>query len=444
MGIDELIVDEEFKKIIPPLSEMERRQLEENIVRDGCRDPLVVWRPRYWRPDDADVELDWENPSSEDFVGDERESWTTKTWSLPGDSEYDDEYTEEDWPRVLIDGHNRYEICSRLGIAFEVIELEFDGREAAADWIDANQLGRRNLSPEQMSLLRGRRYNRAKKTHSEAGAMKGASDKMSEASTAENLAQQHGVTSRTIERDGKFAEAVEVLGMEDEVAAGELSAPKAAIVEAAKPIVEAKKAHDKWQQEATKTPLAPPPEPPIPTEEDVQKAKAHVSHNSGQNEWYTPPEFIESARQVFGGGIDCDPASCEIANQTVRASVYFSKENNGLSQTWQGNVWMNPPYSQPLIGEFADAVSDKFESGEIDAAIVLVNNATETAWFQRMTQAASAICFPKARIKFMDPQGNRTGAPLQGQAILYMGGNAKAFAKAFSVYGFCVSKMEQA
>lgn len=441
MGIDELIVDEEFKKIIPPLSEMERRQLEENIVRDGCRDPLVVWRPRYWRPNDADVELDWENPSSEDFVGDERESWTTKTWSLPGDSEYDDEYTEEDWPRILLDGHNRYEICSRLGIAFEVTELEFDGREAAADWIDANQLGRRNLTPEQMSLLRGRRYNRAKKTH---GGEREASHQNEDLrKTSEVLAEQHGVSKATIERDGKFAEAVEVLEMEDEVAAGELSAPKAAIVEAAKPIVEAKKAHDKWQQEATKTPLAPPPEPPIPTAEDVQKAKAHVSHNSGQNEWYTPPEFIESARQVFGGGIDCDPASCEIANQTVRASVYFSKENNGLSQTWQGNVWMNPPYAQPLIGEFADAVSDKFESGEIDAAIVLVNNATETAWFQRMTQAASAICFPKARIKFMDPQGNRTGAPLQGQAILYMGGNAKAFAKAFSVYGFCVNKMEQ-
>lgn len=391
VGFD-LVIDDEFRKLIPALAEMERKQLEENIIRDGCRDPLVVWKQ--------------------------------------GDTS------------VLIDGHNRYEICARLGIAFEVTELEFESRESAADWIDANQLGRRNLSPEQMSLLRGRRYNRAKKTHSEAGAMKGASDKMSEASTAENLAQQHGVTSRTIERDGKFAEAVEVLGMEDEVAAGELSAPKAAIVEAAKPLVEAKKAHDKWQEEVKKTPLAPPPEPPLPTAEDVQKAKAHVSHNSGQNEWYTPPEFIESARRVFGGMIDCDPASCDVANETVGAAVYFTKEENGLEQNWQGKCWLNPPYSQPLIHDFAEAVSSKFESGEIESAIVLVNNATETAWFQRMVESASAICFPKVRIKFLDPQGNRTGSPLQGQAILYLGSDLAGFIAEFSVYGFCVVKAE--
>lgn len=436
MDINQLIIDEEFKKMIPPLSEMERRQLEENIIKDGCREPLVVWAIKPFCEDclaegrdDSNLAFDIHSPYDDNLS----DYWSWKCKNC-GSVDIDDEY-------VLIDGHNRFEICQQNNISFEVCYKLFSNREEAADWIDSNQLGRRNLTPEQMSLLRGRRYNRAKKAPEDAGALKGRGvDKMS---TASALAAEHGVDEKTIRRDGKFAEAVEVLGMEDEVATGELSAPKSAIVEAAKPIIEAKKAHDKWQEEAKKTPLAPPPEPPVPTVEDVQKAKAHVSHNSGQNEWYTPPEFIESARQVFGGGIDCDPASCEIANQTVRASVYFSKENNGLSQTWQGNVWMNPPYAQPLIGEFADAVSDKFESGEIDAAIVLVNNATETAWFQRMTQAASAICFPKARIKFMDPQGNRTGAPLQGQAILYMGGNAKAFAKAFSVYGFCVNKMEQ-
>ncbi len=61
-----------------------------------------------------------------------------------------------------------------------------------------------------MGLFRGMLYNAAKKTAAEAGAMKGASDKMSEARTADNLAKAHGVTARTIERDGRFAEAVEV------------------------------------------------------------------------------------------------------------------------------------------------------------------------------------------------------------------------------------------
>lgn len=384
MALTSMVIDDEFRKMIPPLAEMERKQLEENIVRDGCRDPLVVWKQ--------------------------------------GDTS------------VLIDGHNRYEICARLGIAFEVTELEFDSRDSAADWIDANQLGRRNLTPEQMSLLRGRRYNRAKK---DVGRPEGNADNLSTLRTAEKLAEQHGVDEKTIRRDGKFAEAVEVLGMADEVSTGELSAPKAAIVEAAKPLVEAKKAHDKWQEETKKTPLAPPPEPPLPTVDDVQKAKAHVSHNSGENEWYTPPEFIESARNVFGGVIDCDPASCEVANRTVGAVVYFSKEDNGLEQTWSGACWLNPPYSQPLIRQFSEAVAEKYESGEIDSAIVLVNNATETAWFQRIAEVASAICFPRARIKFMDPQGNRTGAPLQGQAILYLGQNVPGFRDQFECYGWC-------
>ena len=63
--------------------------------------------------------------------------------------------------------------------------------------------------------------------------MKGASDKMSDAFTAQVLANQHGVTEKTIRRDGQFAEAVEVLGMEADILSGAVDAPKQAIVEAA-------------------------------------------------------------------------------------------------------------------------------------------------------------------------------------------------------------------
>ena len=92
---------------------------------------------------------------------------------------------------------------------------------------------------------------------------------------------------------------------------------------------------------------------------------------------------------------------------------------------------MNPPYAQPLMSDFAEAVASKFEDGEIDQACILVNNATETQWFQRMLSAASAVCFPKSRIKFIDPDGNASGAPLQGQAIVYMGDEVNAFQDAF-------------
>ena len=166
---------------------------------------------------------------------------------------------------------------------------------------------------------------------------------------------------------------------------------------------------------------------------DEEAVRAHVANNSGNNEWYTPAKYIDLAREVMGG-IDCDPATSEIANQTVKAKTIFTVEDDGLAQTWRGRVWMNPPYAQPLMSAFAEAVSAKFESGEIEQACILVNNATETQWFQRMVSVANAVCFPKSRIKFLDSQG-KPGAPLQGQAIIYMGDNIELFVAAFKLEG---------
>ena len=87
----EITIDPEFKALIRPLGADELRQLEENILRDGCRDPLVVW------------------------------------------------------DGILIDGHNRHEICTRNGIPFEAVEMVFDDREAAELWMIENQMGRRNM-----------------------------------------------------------------------------------------------------------------------------------------------------------------------------------------------------------------------------------------------------------------------------------------------------------
>ena len=81
-------IDPEFKALIPPLSADESAQLEANLVADGCRDPLVVW----------------------------------------GDT--------------LIDGHNRYEICTRLGIDYQTVQVEFDDRSYATEWIIKNQFSK--------------------------------------------------------------------------------------------------------------------------------------------------------------------------------------------------------------------------------------------------------------------------------------------------------------
>jgi ParB family chromosome partitioning protein len=158
--------------------------------------------------------------------------------------------------------------------------------------------------------------------------------------------------------------------------------------------------------------------------------KPHVVNNSKDDEWYTPAKYIESAREVLGR-IDLDPASNDFANKTVKADRYFTEESNGLEQEWSGNIWMNPPYSTALLSQFAD----KLISSNFSQAIVLVNNATETAWFEKMISKASAIVFHKGRIRFVKRDGEH-GAPLQGQAFIYYGDNAERFLEVFSKYGW--------
>lgn len=199
-------IDPEFKAIVPPLRSEERAHLEASLAAEGCRDPLVVWRGR----------------------------------------------------NVLLDGHNRYEICTSLGIPFRTTEIDLPDREAAADWIDANQLGRRNLTPDQYSLLRGRRYNRAKKTGFKGNQytnVRGPGQNDSHR-TAECLAEQYGVSEPTIKRDGVFAEAVETIkaSVDPEVEAkitGSGGPPKSAVVEAAKVVKKAAKV----KAEADRAPL---------------------------------------------------------------------------------------------------------------------------------------------------------------------------------------------
>lgn len=161
--------------------------------------------------------------------------------------------------------------------------------------------------------------------------------------------------------------------------------------------------------------------------------RPHVAYNSGNNEWYTPSEYIELARDVMGD-IDLDPASSAKANEVVGAKGYYTAEVDGLAQDWFGNVWLNPPYSTELIAKFSEKLIK--ELPQLEAAIVLVNNATETEWFGNLVSEARAVCFPNSRVKFYRPDGT-TGAPLQGQAVLYYGEYPERFIEVFRSKGWC-------
>ena len=101
MDLSTIIIDPEFQALIPPLAVGERAELEANLVAEGCLSPLIVWQ-------------------GHDF---------------------------------LLDGHNRFEICRRHGIACQVRTISLGSREEAKAWIIKHQLGRRNLKESQRAML---------------------------------------------------------------------------------------------------------------------------------------------------------------------------------------------------------------------------------------------------------------------------------------------------
>jgi DNA N-6-adenine-methyltransferase (Dam) len=170
---------------------------------------------------------------------------------------------------------------------------------------------------------------------------------------------------------------------------------------------------------------------------DLVPSLVRGTQGTGDNEWYTPVEYIARARLVLGE-IDLDPASTPQANARVKATQIFTEVDNGLLQSWLGNVWLNPPYAQPAIQHFADKMVDELAAGHVTAAIMLTHNYTDTAWFQQLAHAASAICFTRGRIRFEAPNGD-LAAPTQGQAFFYFGRDVEPFAVVFADVGFVVN-----
>lgn len=155
----EFSIDAEIAGLTPSHSLEERAQLERSILAEGCREPLTVA-------------------------------------VVAG-------------RKLLADGHNRYDICRRHGLSYKVKIIQLPDRAALIRWVMENQLGRRNLTPEAQSYLRGRLYNSMKHQGSRSDLTSGQSAQKS--TTAQQLAEQYKVDEKTIRREGHFAEQIDAL-----------------------------------------------------------------------------------------------------------------------------------------------------------------------------------------------------------------------------------------
>src|SRR5438132_421161 len=147
------------------------------------------------------------------------------------------------------------------------------------------------------------------------------------------------------------------------------------------------------------------------------------------------------------GGIDLDPASCEFANRTVKATRFFSKEDNGLMHPWFGRIWLNPPYGKTLQGggsnleTFTRYLVNQHLIGNVSQAVLLIPVNTATSWFPILWEHPT--CFPGFRIRFQTEQGPSDGAAF-GTCFVYFGVNEQRFTDVFGKFGRVVRAIDSA
>lgn len=184
----------ELKSLIPSLQTTEYEQLEANIQKDGCRESLLIWQTTQGRVDESN----------------------------------------DDSPlNVLVDGHNRYAICQKNNIDFKVMLREFSSLQAVRDFMIDNQLGRRNLTPEQTSYLRGLKYRNERQAtgrpvvSGDFSTLEKVEESLAQR-TQDRLAKEFNVSPRTIHRDREFSEGIDKLSpnLKQEVLNGKQKIPK--------------------------------------------------------------------------------------------------------------------------------------------------------------------------------------------------------------------------
>lgn len=148
-------------------------------------------------------------------------------------------------------------------------------------------------------------------------------------------------------------------------------------------------------------------------------------------EWYTPPSIFDRLGLVF----DLDPCAAP-AYDHVPAHTKYVLPTDGLTEPWNGTVWLNPPYGKQT-GIWVERLA-KHGDG-----IALVFARPDTAWFQRAYHTADIVCFVDKRIKFINGKtGRADGTPGAGSALIGWGNTAYT-ALINSGLGVCTRRIER-
>lgn len=172
------------------------------------------------------------------------------------------------------------------------------------------------------------------------------------------------------------------------------------------------------------------------TFERLQRQRAHLGDLLADgDEWFTADSpFLRAARRVAGGQFDLDPASTPEANKIIHARRIYTKQENGLLHPWPGNVWLNPPFSFPLVQRFTEYAIAQYDAGISKSIFCLTNNSTASEWCQRLLKRF-LVCFPKGRVPFWRVGRDGVGGSRDDQVIAYMGQQEDRFIKEFAPLG---------
>ncbi|WP_106828110.1 DNA N-6-adenine-methyltransferase [Parabacteroides pacaensis] len=143
---------------------------------------------------------------------------------------------------------------------------------------------------------------------------------------------------------------------------------------------------------------------------NVNFQTANKGGKAATTEWYTPQYIIES----LGGKFDLDP--CAPAILWYTAHKCYTKEIDGLSQKWEGRVFLNPPYENPVVKHFVRRLAD-----HNNGIALLYARCDNKMFFEDIFNRATSIKFLRDRIYFIRPDGTKGDRPGCGSVLISYG-----------------------